>query len=164
MRRNAWFTLFAFLLFAAGATWFYLNKIKQVGVLVSDNTVPTLRSSIDKAIVFSWNASEPMNGNTFEEVRSSLMQELSGGNQLEIVGYYDIDETNSTAYADLGVARANAIAALFPDIDPLQIVYRSEETELDSTADYFEASRLNIIIGHIHQETDTFNTQDHDSM
>lgn len=164
MKRNAWFTLIIFLLFTAGAAWFYLNKIKQVGVLSSDNTTPSLRSSIDHAIVFEWNESEPMNGNTFQEMKSNLIQELSGGSQLEIVGYYDLYELNTTAYADLGMARANAIAALFPEIDPIQIVYRSEETSLDSLADYFEASRLNVIIGHIHQDTDTLNTQDHDTM
>ena len=158
MNRNALITLIVFLLFTAGASWFYLKKIKQVGVLQAANTTPSITSPIDQAIVFAWNDPEPMNGNTFQEVKNKLLKDLSEANQLEIVGYYDLDEVNGSGYDDLGMARAQAIADLFPELSSSQIVFRSEETELDSTEDYFQASRLNVIFGHMHTTTDSLNT------
>lgn len=159
MGKNAWFTLIAFILFAVGGVWFYLNKVKQVGVLAAEDSQPTIESSIDYSIVFAWNEAEPMNGNTFQEVKDQLLQDLAAGGQLEIIGYYDVNEQNNSVYMNLGEARAHATAGLFPELSESQIVYRSEETMLDSTEDYFQATRLNVIFGHTHPETDTLNTE-----
>jgi hypothetical protein len=150
MSRNALLSLFVFILFAAGASWFYVCKIKdKCGDEVVD-VEPTIKSSINQAIAFTWSDHNAMNGNTFDAVKEQLLREVRNGNQLQIIGLYDVEEENKSDYENLGLARAYSIRSLFPELGNQQLSLASEQAELDSTDNYFQASRLNVIFGHTH--------------
>jgi hypothetical protein len=145
MNRNATLVLIFFLLSSATASWYYLCKIKEV-CIEQEAGQSILRSSIDEAIVFSWNEAEPMAGNGFERMHGQLIEELGPSGTLEIITYFDPREGDSS----LAKARANNIMKLFPELDSSRFTSLVSTMELDSSATYFIASKLNIIFGHNH--------------
>ena len=161
MNKKALLVFIFFLLFSAGASWFYLCKVKQV-CSPTETTTHSLSSSIDESIVFEWENEEVFKGNSFSEMKSQLLKELQGGQQIEIIGLYDPQESNFTSYENLGKARAQAIVELFPEIQMSQIRLSSEMRTLEQEDDYYKASRINIIFGHdrIPTTNDTVEQQD----
>ena len=153
MSRNALLTLVVFILFAASASWFYLCKVKETCREEVLDVEPTIKSSINQAIAFSWSDQSAMSGNTFQAVKDQLLSEIANGNHLQIIGLYDIDEVNNSEFENLGLARAYSARALFPELGDQQLSLASELAELDSTANYFQASKLNIIFGHTHNDS-----------
>ena len=150
MNRNATITFFLAILFAGGSVWFYLCKIRDLCDQPRDSAqTQVISSSISESIVFEWEDSAAMRGRQFDSFKVRLMADLQV-RQLEIIGLYDSMERNFSTQANLGLARALSIRAIFPELPDSQFIIGSERTTLDSNSNYFLASKLNIIFGQRH--------------
>lgn len=67
------------------------------------------RSPID----FEKSKFTPLTNSGFEDLTNTILSEKTSDNLLEITGYYYDEERNTSSYANLGLARANALKALF---------------------------------------------------
>ena len=148
MSRNAWLTILATLLFTAGASWFYLCKIKMVCTDPPPESGASLETTIDQSIAFQRDEAEPMKGRAFEELKAQLLAGLGAGNSLQIIGLYDEAEVNNSSNENLGMARAEAVMSLFPELVSSQVELTAELSELPLDEDHFPASRLNIVVSH----------------
>jgi len=67
-------------------------------------------------ILFNWSSDEPILSDRYQKYRDSLAAIISDGRALEIEGQYNDGETNTTSFADLGLARANQIKNRFASV------------------------------------------------
>jgi OmpA-OmpF porin, OOP family len=93
---------------------------------------------------YRWNSPETVTGSAFDAYKASILALGGQGDTLVITGLYRSDEKNSTTFADLGLARADAAKKLFLDKVPAtRIVCASKlvtddmnQTDLHSSADF----------------------------
>ncbi len=71
--------------------------------------------------LFHWSSASPTTSAAFPAFRDSLLGTLEDADLLEIVADYFSDETNESSFADLGLARANALRQLFPNLPDTRI-------------------------------------------
>ncbi len=91
--------------------------------IVNESPQPTTTPEIETftpesgPLLFNWDSEDPIVGPNWEKLRDSLLTGLGEGQKLRIVGNYFSDESNSSAYENLGLARAHEIKnKLFPDL------------------------------------------------
>lgn len=76
-------------------------------------------------LLFNWSVPEAVTGSGFETYRDSLLNALGSTDILEITGLYSENESNNTSFDNLGLARANQIRALFPNLPDARIHLKS---------------------------------------
>ncbi len=138
MKSVLWVTTAGFFLLS---WWWYVCPHKKVcpfGSPVPSATVspPVALEAPDVPLgrlLFGWDSQEPITSAAFPTYRDSILSLLSDNDQLEIVGGYYADEANSTSFADLGLARAYAIRALFPELADNRFSLKSTLFEKEMT-------------------------------
>ncbi len=60
-------------------------------------------------ILFRWNNADPVLTSAAHQIRDSLLANLASNQQLKFTGHYFAGETNSTAFENLGIARAHRL-------------------------------------------------------
>lgn len=101
-----------------------------------------------RPIVFDWDDARPITRPTFDALKTAKLAAAGDKDLLEIVGLYFPGETAPEGFANMGLARASRVAALFsPPLPPERIV---ETSRLISTVPdgirgdtLFEAVELN---------------------
>lgn len=101
-------------------------------------------------LLFEWNNADGITNEKFAAYKQELVGKCAEGEVLEITGFYFPEEKNSSAFADLGLARANDIKELLmPEIEAEQIVLSSELAVMPQDDDknpqnaVFEAAEFN---------------------
>ena len=88
------------------------NRTKlEFGLSLLDSS--DLRAFQKGAVLFNWSDDKPIVSDGFAHYRDSILENLGESELLSIVGKYYIDEENSTAFPDLGYARATKLKLLF---------------------------------------------------
>lgn len=68
-------------------------------------------------LLFKWNQPVGITNAKFADLKNDLVTKCATGEALEITGYYFADETNNSEFANLGLARAQAVQSmLLPEI------------------------------------------------
>lgn len=83
-------------------------------------------------LVFNWSSDRPITNENFTEYRDSLIDNLDDNDVLEILGGYFATEQNNTSFADLGLARANAVRELFSNLPDTRFDLKSAEFEREA--------------------------------
>lgn len=78
-------------------------------IITPNQPVKKSRSPID----FEKSKFAPLTNQGYEELKNTILSEKTADNLLEITGYYYDEERNTSTYPNLGLARANALKALF---------------------------------------------------
>lgn len=76
----------------------------------SSTIAPT--SKVTGPILFNWNKGGAVTGDGWDARRQAIIDGLGADEILEITGQYRADETNSSTFENLGLARANDVARL----------------------------------------------------
>lgn len=106
------------------------DKENQEAAIVNKEPEPT--KTIQKTslpLAFNWNGQNPILGEGFQAYKDSILKSVSGGKILEITGFYRPDEKNASSFDNIGLARADEIRKLFPDIPDDKIRFFSKVTE-----------------------------------
>ncbi|MGI9542308.1 MAG: OmpA family protein [Cyclobacteriaceae bacterium] len=78
-------------------------------------------------LVFQWSNATPVTNDKFADYKNEILSKLKDNQVLEVVGKYYTNETNSTSYDNLGVARAEGIKAMLAnDMDADKIETRGQ--------------------------------------
>lgn len=137
MKSKAWWVIFAFILWSAGCSYYYVCKIKgfchsaeQKVIQANENTeakksvVPTKASKpklLRRLVSFNWSKSEAVVSDTLKwsaEVKS-VAKLMSEGKKLRIQAPYFADEENTSTFDNLGIARAQKLKKFFEkEVDP----------------------------------------------
>ncbi|HHC80563.1 MAG TPA: OmpA family protein, partial [Flavobacteriia bacterium] len=81
----------------------------------------------DRPLVFKWSDENPITRSTFDQFKKDRIDGLGKGQMLEITGYYYPGEPVPEGYANMGLARAAKIKALFiPPLSENQVVESSK--------------------------------------
>ena len=75
-----------------------------------------LKAYRNGSVFFTWSNDKPNISSGFSKLRDSILENLGESDLLKIVGKYYIDEENSTAFPDLGYARATKLKLFFRDL------------------------------------------------
>jgi len=140
MRSKPLWIIIAFLVWGAGSTYWYVCKIKGFCSAQKTEVVTSPSSPVQKAeeklnenkpelekdlVYYDWNSSQPVikdTGQWTAEVKS-IAQLKAEGKKLRIEAPYYAQESNSSGYDNLGLARAEALKKLFAkDLDTAQII------------------------------------------
>lgn len=115
-------------------------KHNHVVTAVIPQSEPTIeRLPID----FEKSAITPLTNEGFEELMNNILSEKTADNLLEITGYYYDEERNTSTFPNLGLARANALKALFStDIsaDRIRLKAIKAPIEFNKNSPYLTAS------------------------
>lgn len=99
-------------------------------------------------LLFNWDKAGAVTGDGWDARRQAILDGLKEGEKLEITGNYRANESNTTDFDNLGLARANDIAALFkPPLTDDQISLRGQlvnEEEGDKTSLFKSAEFRNL--------------------
>lgn len=100
-----------------------------------------LRSPLD----FSANSETAFTNDGFEAYKAGILAGDKASNSLEITGYYDVNEENTSTYNTLGLARAAAAARVIaPDLPESRLILKDEIRDMSANpAAYFEAVSFN---------------------
>lgn len=122
MKSRIFLILLLFIMYGIGTGWYYVCKIKQV--CSSGEIAKT------KYITFQKNSEVADFSPDFELNKKNILDLLGEENKLIITGMYDVNETNTTAFDNLGIARAMSVQNKFTDINSSRIKINS------ATADF----------------------------
>lgn len=166
--------LLATLLYFVGAHWFYTQKVSGIccgdaaastAIIQDDDTTvePVLETDIDVAstlgpLTFNWTDATAMTGDGFEDYKTSIADNLTDYNVLEITGHYFADEEAPEGYDNMGFARADQIKELFKDMIPTDRILINGQLidEMDGVQENaFEAAEFNWIDKSINIEETT---------
>ena len=134
------------------------DKDTQENAIVNKEPEPT--KTIQKTslpLAFNWNGHKPIVGEGFQAYKDSILNSISDGEILEITGFYRSDENVTTSFDNLGLARADEIRKLFPDIPDDEIRFFSkitEEKEGDQSNPFISSSFKSAINGDNIKEVD----------
>ena len=112
------------------------NTDESVSEITSEDPEQTLEDSINvsteeddikaeeshQRLVFNWSDAQVMVGADFDSFRDSILDNLGATDILEITGLYYANEVNSTSFENLGLARADQVRDLFPDLADERII------------------------------------------
>lgn len=101
----------------------YCNSSKKCcDIVTTDKTTAVVADTIQTKkvvlgpLVFNWGDSTAITGDGWANYKQEILSKLHDNQILEITGYYSADEVNNTSFENLGLARANAIRQLFPEL------------------------------------------------
>lgn len=123
MNTKALLTLLAFGAWSVGSWWYYSCQIKGFcpGNSPQTTTAPVAaKPSINPAelsdpLMFRWADAEPIVRTDFDAYRDSIAKTISEGEALQITGYFFEGEGKPDNFANMGLARAEAVRKLFQD-------------------------------------------------
>lgn len=89
-------------------------------------------SRMSDYLMFNWSNEEPVLRDDWDTRENQIINGLAEGEFLEVTGHYRPDETNNTAFENLGLARANKIKDLIsPPIPNDRITLKSKLVSAD---------------------------------
>ncbi len=156
MKTILWITTAVFFLLS---WWWYVCPHKQVcpfGQTVEQSVATSVEDSNSEVeapantpiteelkategrLLFNWSATEAVTGPGFDSYRDSILNTLGPTDILEITGLYSANEANNTTFENLGLARANQIRALFPNLPDDRIQLKSSLIDIPDS-DIMEA-------------------------
>lgn len=96
--------------------WWYTCKICET-CLCYQASAPVIAAPPKETsvLLFNLNDSDVLTQYSWPGFRDSLIDQINNFQLLEVEGQYLDEETNTTSYDNLGLARASAIRQLFPD-------------------------------------------------
>ncbi len=106
----------------------YVCHIKQVCEEQVQPLPPPPDETVDNfPLVFNWQSPEPVTRPAFAAFRDSLLKTVTDTSLFEITGQYAEGEAAPAGFANMGLARGEAIKKLFAGVLPVErIVVRSE--------------------------------------
>ncbi len=160
------FALLLFLLFILLA-WLSWNWYKET-ILCCDDSVQ-VKATEEKTsspvpvqygpLVFGWNSGKVITNDLWPQRKKEILSGFSKGKMLRIVGPFFADETNSTTFDNLGLARADAVRQLLADsiaTDKIEIDAALLEFTEDAKSKPFEGILINWVVRNENiQEIDT---------
>jgi len=131
MFRTFFFLLF--LVWAALSAYWYTCMLKG---LCGDNI---LANSDRGGVFFRWGSDEPVINGRSGDVTDPQLKYLNDnpGHALEITGEYDKDEPNNSGFANLGLARSDALKSLFGGDD--RVITAAKEVDFIEGQDFYKA-------------------------
>jgi OOP family OmpA-OmpF porin len=141
MKSKVALILFLFLAYSLFSGWVYVCKIKD--------KCPAAHTTVTKsqsAISFAYNSSETVLGTKYKTFKQDISSKLGENSVLKIVGLYSSSETNSSAFDNLGIARAVAAQSLFSEVDQSRFMLDSKQQDFDSADQSIEALEFYILI------------------
>lgn len=120
-----------------GYSYWAVNKWHCVQCQCCDGQTPPTEAAKKTSGVplFSWNADKPEQDTNFVAWKKTLVAGGGQGDTLLITGWYRADETNGTAAADLGMARAEALKAMMTPPLPENRIHITSKQVTDSLAE-----------------------------
>ena len=127
MNTRAWIVLLFFLGWAVGSWYWYTHKIKGYRYApsvveslppansVQEKSVATEETPNDAPLTFKRGSADAYTTDEWPAAVDELLTTSGKYQQLTISGAYSLEETNNSAHANLGVARALAVKALLAD-------------------------------------------------
>ena len=117
------------LLYFLGANWYYSNNHPEDCCPKEATVTPTVIKKERDPLMFNWSNNKTLISDTkFPGFKSNLLAGNKEGRTLEITGRYFEGETAPANYADMGMARAEAIwKERFPEIPATRIKFKSEK-------------------------------------
>ncbi|HPK10749.1 MAG TPA: OmpA family protein [Saprospiraceae bacterium] len=117
---------------------------KPVEAAVSKVEEPVVKAVEFGPLVFNWGDSMAITNDKWPAFKASVLAKLQDNQLLEITGYYSSDEVNNTKYENLGLARAHAIRALFPELpdDRFRLSSKLVDSRTLDKSNPFEAARF----------------------
>jgi OmpA-OmpF porin, OOP family len=115
MSTKAIITLLALLAWILFCNWWWCSNKEECDCDKLSNTevLPDANITNNTGVIqFNANANNPITNSNWALFADSICNLVRGGKRLEIVGYYGADEQNTTAFANLGIARADTIKQL----------------------------------------------------
>lgn len=105
-------TLIIMLIFFAICWKYYTNNLKRVCCDCSNKATTEIVNN-NSPLLFYPNTDSPIMDN-FDAYRDSICK-MSQDTKIDLIGYYEAEETNSTAFDNLGLARAQKMKELMSD-------------------------------------------------
>ncbi len=126
--------LFVFLWFLLGYFMWQCHDYKchadDGGEVKVEEKVSTPIGAVEEKygpLTFNYSDGKAVTGEGWEEYKASLTENWKDGEFLEITGLYRSDETNSSTFENLGLARANESKSLFsPPVPDDKIMLKSK--------------------------------------
>jgi outer membrane protein OmpA-like peptidoglycan-associated protein len=147
MNTKALLAFIAFLAFSGLSFWWWNGKRKECcGSNAAPTTVVASNSttSADLPLSFNWNSNAVIQGNGFSSYKNEKTKNLGPTDTLIITTWYNEGETNGK---DLALQRANAVKALFPNVDSsrIKVVTDVRPTDEKYKTEKFVAADFSII-------------------
>ncbi len=119
----AFLTLLAFLLLCWLSWNWYKRTVLCCENLVEQEVIQQGSETVTiEPLMFDWDSGKVVLKDGWENLKAKVLDGMADGKILRIVGPFFEDEINTTAFDDLGLARADAIRQLFDGlIDPSRI-------------------------------------------
>jgi len=83
-------------------------------------------------IAFDWESANALVTGPLDQMRSQVMSHIEGNKQVVITGFYSQDESNTTSFANLGLARAMAVRDALGFGEGAGITLESKRTSKDN--------------------------------
>ncbi len=107
--------LLASLLWFVFCHYWYCCKVKHAcyGCAPKVESSTTAYPEGQAPLTFNWSDEKAVTTDAFADYKTNILAKNSNDNLLEIVGHYTKEETNTSSYENIGIARANKIRELF---------------------------------------------------
>jgi outer membrane protein OmpA-like peptidoglycan-associated protein len=133
------------------------NSTKTEAAVV--NKEPDKIKTIVKSLplAFNWNGEKTVLGDGFKAYKDSILSTIKDDRIFEITGFYSKGEKNPSDYENLGIARANEIRKLFPEItdEKLRLFGKLvDEKNIDNSKPFVSAAFKSAINGVSVKEVD----------
>lgn len=127
----------AFVLWCFVCQQWYVCHIKQACdesiAVVDEQPASVVEAPDNRPLVFNWATPDALTRPTFAAFRDSILGTVPEGGTLEIIGLYSEGETAPEGFANMGLARADKVRALFAEFLPADRI--SVSSQLASKAD-----------------------------
>ncbi len=140
MNSRAYSVLFLFILWCLSSGWFYVCKVKQ-----KCSAIETIEE-VDVPIGFSFGGFDVVKGTSFTTYRDNLLEQLGEDNKIKVVGKYDKNESNTSGFDNLGIARASAVRNLMPELADYRFLLTSKAVDYDSSEKVLAAADFKIML------------------
>jgi outer membrane protein OmpA-like peptidoglycan-associated protein len=123
----------AFVLWCFVCQHWYVCHIKQVcdesvGVVDDQSAGTEVAEAPDtRPLVFNWDSPDVIQRASFAAFRDSILGTIPDGGTLEIIGLYSSEEKAPEGYANMGLARADKVKALFSEFIPVERISTSSQ-------------------------------------
>jgi len=121
---------------------------KAVGAATTTAAAVAAVKNTSGPLMYKWSDGSAITGDGWENRRKSILDGIKDNQKLEITGLYRSDETNSTEFENLGLARADAASKLFiPPLsaDRIDLVGKLTTGEVNKDNPFVSASFRNLM-------------------
>lgn len=148
MKAKAFSVVLLFLIWSIVSGWVYICKIKQ--------KCPKVEAVVELSpITFEKGSSTPIVNTNFKSSKTEILKRLGETNIVKIIGLYDVNESNSTSFENLGIARAMKVKQFFAEIPVERTVIEAVQKDFGTESTNLEAVRFKILVRNEYvEETD----------